>query len=91
MGGLLILTASIVPTLLWADLRNVYIWIAVLSTAAFGAIGFADDYLKIVRRSHHGLLPRYKMLGQVVRRAAGRRGCSYISRTTISRRSTTRV
>lgn len=65
MGGLLILTASIVPTLLWADLRNQYIWIAVLSTASFGAIGFADDYLKIVRRSHHGLLPRYKMLGQV--------------------------
>ena len=66
MGGLLILTASIVPTLLWADLRNIYIWIAVLSTASFGAIGFADDYLKIVRRSHHGLLPRYKMLGQFV-------------------------
>jgi len=66
MGGLLILTASLVPTLLWADLRNVYIWIAVLSTATFGAIGFADDYLKIVRRSHHGLWPRYKILGQVV-------------------------
>ena len=41
MGGLLILTASLVPTLLWADLRNVYIWIAVLATAAFGAVGFA--------------------------------------------------
>jgi phospho-N-acetylmuramoyl-pentapeptide-transferase len=66
MGGLLILTASIVPTLLWADLFNPYIWIAVLSTASFGAIGFADDYLKIVRRSHHGLLPRYKMLGQLL-------------------------
>jgi phospho-N-acetylmuramoyl-pentapeptide-transferase len=66
MGGLLILTASLVPTLLWADLRNVYVWIAVLTTASFGAIGFADDYLKIVRRSHHGLLPRYKILGQVV-------------------------
>jgi phospho-N-acetylmuramoyl-pentapeptide-transferase len=66
MGGLLILTASLVPTLLWADLRNVYIWIAVLATATFGAIGFTDDYLKIVRRSHHGLLPRYKVLGQVM-------------------------
>jgi phospho-N-acetylmuramoyl-pentapeptide-transferase len=66
MGGLLILTASLVPTLLWADLRNVYIWIAVLSTAAFGAIGFTDDYLKVVRRSHHGLRPRYKMLGQIL-------------------------
>jgi phospho-N-acetylmuramoyl-pentapeptide-transferase len=61
MGGLLILTASIVPTLLWADLTNAYIWIAVLSTAAFGAVGFADDYLKIAGRSHHGLRPRYKL------------------------------
>jgi len=66
MGGLLILTAAIVPTLLWADLSNPYIWIAVLATCAFGAVGFADDYLKIVRRSHHGLIPRYKMGGQVL-------------------------
>ncbi len=66
MGGLLILAAAIVPTLLWADLTNPYVWIAVLSTAAFGAIGFADDYLKITRRDHHGLRPRYKMGGQIV-------------------------
>ena len=66
MGGLLILTASIVPTLLWADLSNLYIWIAALATCAFGAVGFADDYLKIVRRSHHGLRPRYKLALQVV-------------------------
>jgi phospho-N-acetylmuramoyl-pentapeptide-transferase len=66
MGGLLILTAALVPTLLWADLTNVYVWIAVLTTAAYGAIGFADDYLKIVRRSHHGLLPRYKMGYQIL-------------------------
>jgi phospho-N-acetylmuramoyl-pentapeptide-transferase len=70
MGGLLILTASLVPTLLWADLTNVYVWIAVLTTAGYGAIGFADDYLKIVRRSHHGLLPRYKMGNQIVIGAA---------------------
>jgi phospho-N-acetylmuramoyl-pentapeptide-transferase len=66
MGGLLILTAALVPTLLWADLTNVYVWIAVLTTAGFGAIGFADDYLKIVRRSHHGLRPRYKMGNQIL-------------------------
>ena len=66
MGGLLILTAALVPTLLWADLTNVYVWIAVLTTAGFGAIGFADDYLKLVRRSHHGLLPRYKMGYQIL-------------------------
>ena len=70
MGGLLILTAALVPTLLWADLTNVYVWIAVLTTAAFGAIGFLDDYLKIVRRDHHGLRPRYKMGWQVAGRAA---------------------
>jgi phospho-N-acetylmuramoyl-pentapeptide-transferase len=66
MGGLLILAAAIVPTLLWADLSNPYVWIAVLATCAFGAVGFTDDYLKIVRRSHHGLIPRYKMGGQIV-------------------------
>jgi phospho-N-acetylmuramoyl-pentapeptide-transferase len=65
MGGLLILTASLVPTLLWADLANVYVWIAVGATASFGAVGFADDYLKITRHSHHGLLPRYKLGLQV--------------------------
>ena len=66
MGGLLILTAALVPTLLWADLTNVYVWIAVLTTAGFGGIGFADDYLKITRRNHHGLWPRYKMGWQIV-------------------------
>ena len=73
MGGLLILSAALVPTLLWADLTNAYIWIAVLATMAFGAVGFADDYLKIVRRSHHGLWPRYKMGWQIViaRRPSG--------------------
>ena len=66
MGGLLILAAAIGPTLLWADLANAYVWIAVLATCAFGAVGFADDYLKIVRRSHHGLRPRYKVGLQVL-------------------------
>ncbi len=65
MGGLLILAAALVPTLLWADLTNIYIWIAVGGDGRFGGIGFADDYLKITRRSHHGLLPRYKMGAQV--------------------------
>jgi phospho-N-acetylmuramoyl-pentapeptide-transferase len=66
MGGLLILAATIIPTLLLANLRNPYVWIAVLTTLAYGAIGFADDYLKIVRKSHDGLLPRYKMLNQII-------------------------
>jgi phospho-N-acetylmuramoyl-pentapeptide-transferase len=66
MGGLLILMAALLPTLLWGDLTNVYLWIAVLTTASFGAIGFVDDYLKIVRRNHHGLRPRYKIALQVL-------------------------
>jgi phospho-N-acetylmuramoyl-pentapeptide-transferase len=66
MGGLLILTAALVPTVMWADLTNAYVWIAVLTTGAYGGVGLADDYLKIVRRSHHGLLPRYKMLFQIL-------------------------
>lgn len=65
MGGLLILTAALGPTLLWAKLNNPYIWIAMLTTALFGGIGFADDYLKIVRRDHHGLRPRYKIGWQI--------------------------
>ena len=66
MGGLLILAAVFVPTLLWADLRNPYVWIAVAATAAFGAIGFLDDYLKITRHTHHGLFARYKFAAQIV-------------------------
>jgi phospho-N-acetylmuramoyl-pentapeptide-transferase len=70
MGGLLILTAALGPTLLWADLTNAYVWIAVGTTAAFGAIGFLDDYLKIVRRSHHGLRAGYKLGYQILAGAA---------------------
>ena len=66
MGGLLILSAVLIPTLLWADLRNPYIWIASVSTVLFGAIGFVDDYLKVTRRSHHGLFARYKLAAQIV-------------------------
>lgn len=66
MGGLLILSAALGPTLLWADLTNLSVWLAVLTTAAFGGIGFLDDYLKITRRSSGGLAPRYKMGLQIV-------------------------
>jgi phospho-N-acetylmuramoyl-pentapeptide-transferase len=66
MGGLLILFATLVPTLLWAELRNVYVWIVVLVTLAFGAIGFADDYLKVSRRRNLGLTARAKFGLQVL-------------------------
>jgi phospho-N-acetylmuramoyl-pentapeptide-transferase len=55
MGGVLIVISILVPTLLWADLSNMAVWIAVLSTLAFGAIGFADDYIKVVRKRSKGL------------------------------------
>jgi phospho-N-acetylmuramoyl-pentapeptide-transferase len=66
MGGLLIVSSVLIPTLLWADLQNPYVWIAVLAMLGFGTVGFIDDYLKIVRRSHHGLIPRYKLGGQLL-------------------------
>jgi phospho-N-acetylmuramoyl-pentapeptide-transferase len=55
MGGVLIVISILVPTLLWADLSNPYVWVAMLSTVAFGAIGFADDYIKVVRKRSKGL------------------------------------
>jgi phospho-N-acetylmuramoyl-pentapeptide-transferase len=61
MGGLLIVVAIAVPTLLWTDLRNPFMWIALLSTLAFGAIGFADDYLKVARKRNLGLTARAKI------------------------------
>ncbi len=66
MGGLIILTASLVPTLLWAKLDNRFIWIAFAVTAWMGAIGFMDDYLKIVRKQSRGLIARYKLFWQFV-------------------------
>jgi phospho-N-acetylmuramoyl-pentapeptide-transferase len=69
MGGVLITIAIIVPTLLWADLSNTYIWLAVFSTMAFGAIGFADDYIKVVRKRNLGLTGRMKLVLQFL--AAG--------------------
>src|SRR5438445_8889156 len=54
MGGVLIAIGVIVPTLLWADLSNRFVWLAVFSAVAFGAIGFADDYLKTVNRRNLG-------------------------------------
>jgi phospho-N-acetylmuramoyl-pentapeptide-transferase len=64
MGGVLILTGVLVPTLLWGDVRSTHIWILVLSTLAFGAIGFADDYLKVVKKRSLGLTAGKKLLGQ---------------------------
>lgn len=60
MGGVLILAAVTVATLLWADLSNRYVWFALFVTLAFGAVGFADDYIKIKHKSPKGLPARKK-------------------------------
>jgi phospho-N-acetylmuramoyl-pentapeptide-transferase len=64
MGGVLICIAILIPTLLWADLTNKFIWIAMAATLAYGGIGFADDYLKIVHRRNLGLTARSKLMLQ---------------------------
>ena len=66
MGGVLICISILVPTLLWADLSNPYVWLVTLSTLAFGAIGFADDYIKVVHRRNKGLSARAKLGLQLV-------------------------
>ncbi len=61
MGGVLIVVSILLPTLLWANLRNRYAWLAVLATIGFGVVGFADDYIKIVRKRSLGLTVREKL------------------------------
>jgi len=65
MGGLLILLAIVVPTLLWANLTNKFVWIVLLSTVWLGLIGFLDDYLRVVKKYPKGLRGRYKMAAQI--------------------------
>ncbi len=65
MGGVLILLAVTVSTLLWAQLTNRFIWLALLATLAMGAVGFADDYLKVTRGTSVGLRPRQKLVWQL--------------------------
>ncbi len=62
MGGTLILLAIVLPTLLWTDLRNVYVWVTLLVTIGFGVVGFFDDYRKVKSKSSDGLSAREKML-----------------------------
>jgi phospho-N-acetylmuramoyl-pentapeptide-transferase len=64
MGGFLILTAMTLSTLLWADLTNGFIWVALAVTIGYGAIGFLDDYRKVVLKNSRGLPGRFKLLMQ---------------------------
>jgi len=64
MGGVLICISIVVPTLLWSDLSNPFVWLVLFSTMAFAAIGFADDYIKIVHKRNLGLTSRQKLFFQ---------------------------
>jgi phospho-N-acetylmuramoyl-pentapeptide-transferase len=66
MGGALILVAISITTLLWGDLHNQYVWVVLLTTLGFGAIGWVDDYRKVVHRNPKGLSARAKMTGQSI-------------------------
>ncbi len=65
MGGILILASVFCATILWADLSNVFVWIVMLTTAAFGVIGFTDDYLMIINKRNLGLTARAKFAIQI--------------------------
>ena len=66
MGGVLILIAVLLCVLLWSDLSNRFIWVSLISMIGFGAIGFVDDYLKLVLKNSKGLSARYKYLWQSI-------------------------
>lgn len=65
MGGLIVLLALLLPTLLWADICNIYVVLIFLTTAILGGVGFLDDYLKVIKKKKHGLVGKYKIVGQV--------------------------
>ncbi len=90
MGGVLILTAIVVPTLLWADLTNRYVLLALLATVWMGLLGFIDDYLKVVKKRPKGMIGRVKLAGQVgygiilsILLLAGNGGAPLVTSTTV--------
>ncbi|MCM0080209.1 phospho-N-acetylmuramoyl-pentapeptide-transferase [Geomonas sp. Red32] len=66
MGGVLILVCIVLPTLLWADLTNHFIWLTLFITIGYGVLGFVDDYKKVVEKNPKGLSPRQKMFWQII-------------------------
>jgi phospho-N-acetylmuramoyl-pentapeptide-transferase len=65
MGGLIILSATLIPTLLFAKLDNIYIILLLVSTVWLGTIGFIDDYIKVFKKDKRGLAGKFKVVGQV--------------------------
>jgi len=66
MGGLIVLAATVIPAILWADIKNGYVLVILFTTVWLGAVGFVDDYLKVVKKKPKGLIGKYKIAGQIV-------------------------
>jgi len=66
MGGILIVFATLLSTLLWTNLASPYVWLLIVVTLGFAAIGFVDDYLKVIKKNNHGLSGRAKLFSQIV-------------------------
>ncbi len=66
MGGLIVLAATVIPALLWADIKNGYVLLILFTTVWLGAVGFVDDYLKVVKKKPQGLIGKYKIVGQII-------------------------
>lgn len=66
MGGIIILLAIVIPTLLWMRMDNIYTWLILFVTISLGLVGFVDDYIKIIKKDKQGLMGRFKIAGQVV-------------------------
>ncbi|MAH87329.1 MAG: phospho-N-acetylmuramoyl-pentapeptide-transferase [Kiloniella sp.] len=65
MGGAMILASMLISTVIWADLRNAYVWIVLFVTSGYGLLGFIDDYMKVSRQDPNGIAGRFKIFGQV--------------------------
>src|SRR4051795_4728073 len=81
MGGILINVAILIPTILWADIANPYIWIVLFVTFAYAAIGFIDDYRKLAKKRNLGLTAKEKLTAQIVVAALAGLGISRLPRT----------
>ena len=84
MGGVMILLAVILSTLLWVDLHNAYTWIVLLVTIGFGAVGFGDDYLKLTKRNTKGMPGKAKLVGQIAVAAIAAILIAYVTRDPLS-------
>ncbi|MET0742714.1 MAG: phospho-N-acetylmuramoyl-pentapeptide-transferase, partial [Microvirga sp.] len=86
MGGLMIMSGVLVSTLLWANLENLYVWVVLMVTVGFGAIGFYDDYLKVTKQSHKGFSGKSRLLIEALIAALACIAIAYISAPGLSNR-----